>query len=236
MPDFTSRSEQIEIMDDLAVSGEIIAVTLKELETINLLLGGNYVTVNGIKKLLKRNPAVKNVSIADLGCGSGDILKLINEWLTKNKYEARLTGVDANPNIVAYAKANTSPSEGITYEAVNIFSEEFSQKKFDIVTGTLFFHHFSSAQLISFLHQLREQVSVGIVINDIHRHWFAYHSIRWLTHLFSRSPMVVHDAPVSVMRAFKKHELEYIVKKAGYTHYSIKWMWAFRWQVVIYIQ
>jgi len=236
MPDFSKRSEDIEIMDDLSSSGNIIDATLRELETINLLLGGNYVTINGIAKLLKTHPKPEKISLADVGCGSGDILKLIRKWLTKHNYDGILTGIDANPNIVSYARIHTSAKDNIQYEALNIFSDEFASRKFDIVTGTLFFHHFTDDQLIYFFQQLKQQVTIGIVINDIHRHWFAYHSIKWLTQLFSRSSMVVHDAPVSVMRAFKKNELENIVRKAGYTKYSIRWMWAFRWQVVIYMQ
>jgi hypothetical protein len=45
--------------------------------------------------------------------------------------------------------------------------------------------------------------------------------------------MVKNDAPVSVMRAFRKKEIENIVRQAGYANFTIRWMWAFRWQVVI---
>jgi 2-polyprenyl-3-methyl-5-hydroxy-6-metoxy-1,4-benzoquinol methylase len=235
MPDFSKRSQEIEIMDDLDAKGEIIDVTLRELEKINFLLGGNYVTLNGVDGLLKNQSNQKKISIADLGCGSGDILKLIGKYLAKKGYQAILTGIDANPNIVSYAASHTDAAAEIDYEAVNIFSSEFSKRQFDIVTGTLFFHHFTDEQLISFFRQLRTQVKIGIVINDIHRHWFAYYSIKWLTQLFSKSTMVKNDAPVSVMRAFSKKELINIVSKAGYSGFKIRWMWAFRWQVIISI-
>jgi 2-polyprenyl-3-methyl-5-hydroxy-6-metoxy-1,4-benzoquinol methylase len=233
MPDFSKRSEKIEIMDDLQASGEIIDVTLRELETINRLLGGNYVTLNGIEKLLRKNNRDQLLVVADLGCGSGDILKLIRKRLDKNGYTAMLVGIDANKNIADYAARHTDPAQNIVYEAVDIFSPAFAEKKFDIVTGTLFFHHFTTDQLIKFFRQLKSQVRIGIVINDIHRHWFAYHSINWLTRWFSKSYMVKHDAGVSVMRAFKKNELENIIRQAGFSRYSLRWMWAFRWQVII---
>jgi 2-polyprenyl-3-methyl-5-hydroxy-6-metoxy-1,4-benzoquinol methylase len=232
MPDFSNRSAQIEIMDDLDSSGKIIDVTLSELETINLLLGGNYVTINGISRLLS-GKQINQVSIADLGCGSGDILKLMRKYFNRKGIAATLTGIDANPNIVAYAKTHTDAKNNIQYEAINIFSPEFKKRKFDIITGTLFFHHFSNEELISFFKDLKEQLTIGFVINDIHRHWFAYHSIKLLTGVFSKSTMVKHDAPVSVMRAFRKKELQYILQEAGIKHYSLRWMWAFRWQVVI---
>ncbi|MBT1704221.1 methyltransferase domain-containing protein [Chryseosolibacter indicus] len=235
MPDFSQRSYEEEIMDDLGASGAIIDVTLKELETINLLLGGNYVTVNGVNTLIKNIDRTRKLSIVDLGCGSGDILRLIRKSLNKRQINADLIGVDANPNIIAYAKKHNAKESGIHFEALNIFSEEFKTRQFDIVTATLFFHHFTNDQLISFFAQLKNQVRIGIVINDIHRHWFAYYSIKWLTKLFSKSTMVINDAPLSVMRAFKKVELENILQNAGIKNYKIKWMWAFRWQIIISI-
>ena len=44
MTDFSFRSNQIEIMDDLEITGEVVPKTLQELELINKLLGGNHVT------------------------------------------------------------------------------------------------------------------------------------------------------------------------------------------------
>lgn len=78
-----------------------------------------------------------------------------------------------------------------------------------------------------------KQVNLGIVINDLHRHPFAYHSIKILTRLFSKSSMVKYDAPLSVQRAFTKKELVRLMENAGIEHYKIKWKWAFRWQIVI---
>jgi len=233
MPDYAKRSEEVEIMDDLHSSGAIIDQTLHELERINLLLGGNYVTLNGVSKLLKRYYTGEAVKIVDVGCGSGDILRLIRKFCNKNNYQAALTGIDANPNITAYARAHTKPSEEIAFLSLDIFSEAFQRMKFDILTATLFFHHFTDNQLVDFFQKMKNQLSIGLVINDIHRHWFAYHSIKWLTGLFSKSYMVRNDAPVSVMRAFKKKELMSILERAGIKNYTIRWMWAFRWQVII---
>lgn len=233
MPDFSKRSADEEIMDDLNCSGEVVNQTLRELETINALLGGNYVTLDGLQQLLEGNDGGRNISIADLGCGGGDILKLIRKWGDRKGLALTLTGIDANPNITAFAEKHTPASLNIRYRAIDIFSEQFSQMKFDVLVGTLFFHHFSSEQLIDFFKRAKQQVTTGIVINDIHRHWFAYYSIKWLTQLLSKSSMVKFDAPLSVLRAFRKRELKEIMECAGINNYSIRWMWAFRWQIII---
>ena len=233
MPDFKHRSQQIEIMDDLDCKGQVVDQTLHELETINRLLGGNYVTLNGIDKLLCNKNKSHIYTLADLGCGGGDVLKLIAKWAIDKRYSLNLYGIDANRNIIDFAKTNSKSFPQIKYEPLDIFSESFEAKTYDIVTGTLFFHHFNSNELASFFRQLKAQVKVGFVINDIHRNWFAYYSIKWLTKFFSKSDMVKYDAPLSVLRAFRKKELIEILEKAEIKNYSLRWMWAFRWQVVV---
>ena len=234
MVGLTKRATTVELMDDLEASGGDLDRALRELDGINYILGGNYVTLNGLALLLEGTPNASTLHIADLGCGSGDILKRIRRLVDRRRIDAALTGFDANHNVITHAKLHTPPTCRIHYEAVNILSEDFKSRKFDIITATLFFHHFTDSQLIAFFRQLKSQVSLGMVINDIHRHWFAFYAIKILTQLFSRSAMVKHDAPVSVARAFKKKELDEILRRAGLITYKIRWCWAFRWQVVVW--
>jgi 2-polyprenyl-3-methyl-5-hydroxy-6-metoxy-1,4-benzoquinol methylase len=234
MPDLSARATGPEIMDDLHVSGPDLDQALIELDGINYLLGGNYVTLNAVTHVLGKGSGPVKYRIADLGCGSGDILRRIRSLMNKRNIDASLTGFDANPNVIKFAVAKTPATCRIQFEAVNIFSEEFRSRRFDVVTATLFFHHFTNNELIGFFNGLKEQVSLAMIINDIHRHWFAYHAIKWLTRIFSRSEMVKHDAAVSVARAFTKAELKNILRQAGLRKYRIKWCWAFRWQVIVW--
>lgn len=230
---FQKRSEEKEFLDDLQCEGEDLKQNLRELKFINKWLGGNDVTFSGLEKALKDYVVKEPLQIADLGCGGGDILELIAQWGRKNTIPMLLTGIDANSYIIEYAKKNTAVYPEIRYERLNVFSEEFSSKKFDLVNCTLFCHHFDDESLVKLFSQLRNQTNIAVVINDLHRHWFAYHSIKWLTKFFSRSYMVRNDAKLSVLRGFRKKELEVIIRKSGYTDFSITWKWAFRWEVVL---
>jgi 2-polyprenyl-3-methyl-5-hydroxy-6-metoxy-1,4-benzoquinol methylase len=232
MPDFSTRSGKVEIMDDLECSGYVLEQTLRELEFINKWLGGNKITIDAIAHL-SRFSHTRDITIADLGCGGGEMLRIIDRWGRKNNLKVRLVGIDANPNIIAFAKRNLKDCPGIRFETVNIFSSEFRDLKYDIVIGTLFYHHFSNDQLAMFFKQLQKQVALGYIINDIHRHWLAYYSIKILTRLFSKSAMVKYDAPLSVLRSFKKKELEKILDVAGPADRKIQWKWAFRWQAIV---
>jgi hypothetical protein len=72
---------------------------------------------------------------------------------------------------------------------------------------------------------------MGFFVNDLHRNFLAYHSIKWLTKLFSNSYLVKNDAPLSVQRGFKRKEWETIMQRAGIPFCSVEWKWAFRWLI-----
>lgn len=219
-------------MDDLSSGGDEMDQTLRELETINKWLGGNHVTINGIEKLLQRKHLKEELVIADLGCGGGDMLILVAEWAKKCRISVKLKGYDANPNIIEYARKNGLDYEEITFETKDIFSDTFKEESFDIVLCTLFTHHFKDDDLAKIFNQFQKQASLGVVINDLHRHPIAYFAIRLLTQFFSKSPMVKYDGPLSVRRAFRKADWHNILQQAGISNFYLRWKWAFRWQLI----
>ena len=233
---FSTRSDKEEIMDDLDCSGEVVHQTLRELEFINQWLGGNKVTVSGLDRLVSENSINQKLSIADLGCGSGEMLKLVNKHLKGRSLDSQLIGIDANINIIKYAEKNCNDVHNISFQVKNILDTSFHKEEYDVIIATLFLHHFSDKQLIKIFRHLKNQVRVGIVINDLHRHPLAFYSIRLLTWLFSRSSMVKYDAPLSVLRGFRKKELMDILHAAGIRKYTLSWRWAFRWQIIIHAQ
>jgi 2-polyprenyl-3-methyl-5-hydroxy-6-metoxy-1,4-benzoquinol methylase len=231
---FSKRAEEEEIMDDLQCHGEVVNQTLRELDFINRWLGGNQVTLSALKKLWLSIPSKKEITIVDLGCGSGEMLRMIASLAAKEKRRVILIGIDANENIIEYARNHSLNFKNISFQSINVFSTEFQLLKFDIVLATLFFHHFSHAQLVQLFSSLRKQAITGIIVNDIHRHPLAYYSIKWLTAVFSKSKMVKFDAPLSVRRAFHKKDLKEILKEAKIQKYDLRWRWAFRWRLLIF--
>src|SRR5579872_3194687 len=145
---FSQRSTAMEIMDDLEFHDDVVFQTLRELDFINQWLGGNTVTLNALEKLWRSLPKGQSLSIADLGCGSGEMLQLITERANHQNRNVKLTGIDANPHIIEYAKSHSVNFENIHFEVQNVFSKVFKAQHFDIVIATLFLHHFSSDELI----------------------------------------------------------------------------------------
>jgi 2-polyprenyl-3-methyl-5-hydroxy-6-metoxy-1,4-benzoquinol methylase len=231
---FSHRATKPELMDDLSLSGEALRRNLEELEKINYWLGGYQVVTDALERLpLPASPSSQPLTLADLGCGGGDILRAIARWAKKKNIPLNLMGFDANAFMVSYATHKCQSFKNIAVFQENIFSPVFQSRQFDVIICSLFCHHFTSPELIDLFRQLHSQTRTALIINDLHRHPLAYYSIKWLTRLLPCSYLVRHDAPLSVLRAFKRSDLETCLQQAGLHHYSLRWAWAFRWQIII---
>lgn len=230
--DTTFRTEDTEIMDDFSIKGEVLNDALDKLATINRFLGGNKVTIQGLKILLKNHSKEKLITIVDLGCGGGDILKDIAKFGEREGYNLQLVGIDANENAVAYANQTNTEYKNIKFLALDVFSEEFKSLQYDVVITTLFLHHFKELQLLNLLGNLMKTATVGMVINDLHRHKLAYYLFKLIT-VPVKNKMIIEDGLTSVLRGFKKTELKDMADKLGY-RYQLRWKWAFRYQWILF--
>jgi 2-polyprenyl-3-methyl-5-hydroxy-6-metoxy-1,4-benzoquinol methylase len=225
------RSNKTELMDDFSSSGAVLRDTLDKIAIINKWLGGNHVTINGLKKLLNSHPKEKPLTIVDLGCGGGDLLRDVAEFGIRNGYSFKVIGVDANEDAVNYARELSMDYPEISFVHCNIHSHEFQSIEYDVVLTSLFLHHFNTEELEELLSNVLSKVSVGILVNDLHRHPFAYYLFRLLCLVISNR-MVREDGLTSILKGFKRHELERISVRLG-VKYEIKWKWAFRYQWII---
>ena len=225
------RTGKSELMDDFSISGAILHDTLDKLASINQWLGGNRVTIQGLKMLLKNHPKDKSLTIIDLGCGGGDVLRAIAKFGIREGYSFSLIGVDANEETVKYASELSQMHPDIQYIHCDIFSDEFKALEYDIVVSTLFLHHFNEEQLIKLLSMILSKASLGIVVNDLHRHPLAYYLFKTLCSVISNK-MVIEDGLTSVLRGFKRDDLKSITTKIGAKSH-INWKWAFRYQWII---
>jgi SAM-dependent methyltransferase len=227
------RASGPELMDDLTLASDALRQNLDELETINTWLGGYAPVLNALARLRPRFLSGRPVRVADLGSGGGDTLRHIARWAHKNAVPVELMGIDANPFMLEYAGAKSQPYPEISYQQFDIFSPQFQAQSYDVITCSLFCHHFTDDELVPLLRQWQQQAQVAVVINDLHRHWLAYYSIKWLTRLLGGSYLVQHDAPLSVARGFRRQDWVRLLARAGVERYKVRWRWAFRWQVII---
>jgi 2-polyprenyl-3-methyl-5-hydroxy-6-metoxy-1,4-benzoquinol methylase len=221
MPSTAHRSTLLELLDKPDIPAQDIWVNMRELNTINTLLGGHRITLSGFAQLLGDR---KEISICEIGCGGGDNLYQIYKYCQKYGIKAKITGIDANEHCIRYA-AQQYAKIPATWLCTRY--EDATVEPFDIVFNSLFCHHFTTNQLVHVQNWMQRNSRIGYFINDLERNKFAYYSIKFITGLVSKSYLVKNDAPISVLRGFTKNELQNIFPNA-----QINWRWAFRFLVV----
>jgi 2-polyprenyl-3-methyl-5-hydroxy-6-metoxy-1,4-benzoquinol methylase len=228
------RSNAPETMDDFEMEGEILRDALDKIASINQLLGGNKVTLDGVKLLISGKPKDEIIRITDIGCGNGDMLRALADYAQKNKLNFLLKGIDANNFTIEHAKNLSANYPNISYQCLDIFKEE--NDECDIMLCTLTLHHFKDEEILSFLQNYMHLAKVGIVINDLNRNAMAYYLFKALCFAFRLNDMSREDGLVSILRGFKKADLIGYTKALKPKFFSIKWKWAFRYQWIMKTQ
>lgn len=229
---FKQRSDKKELLDAEAIPATDLYRNLQELETINKLLGGHTVTLQALEQLqLKKG---KVYTLLDIGCGGGDTLRAIAVWAASKGLSIELTGVDLKADCIAYAMQHNN-GYSIRMIQSDYRALASSNQHYDIIVNALFCHHLSEAELMELFQWCSQHASLAFITNDLHRHPLAYYSIKWLTALFSKSYLVKHDAPLSVLRGFRKADWQQVLQAVKPDQYtvSLQWKWAFRWLLMI---
>lgn len=235
MTNLSKRSTLPELMDDPEADPAITRRSLEELIFINTYLGGYTVILNALQSLKPKLKALDRdyFRVVDLGCGSGDALRKIADWAKRQNMLFEGIGVDRNPVMVECAGSLSKDYPNLSYRTQDVWHDAMFELKPDIVLNSLFCHHFDDAELVLLVERMYRLAGTAVIINDLQRHPLAYYSIKYLTQALSKSSQVRYDAPLSVARSLTRPEWKSVLKRARVDHYSLHWMWAFRWQLIL---
>ena len=228
------RTNQVETMDDFQMEGAVLKDALDKIAKINQLLGGNRLTLQGVQTLFKDIDKRRIITIVDVGCGNGDMLRYIAEFFDSKGYKLKLIGIDANAFTIKHAKKLSKHYPNISYQCEDIFNKQFSELKYDILLCTLTLHHFKEEEIINLISTFYSNSKIGIVINDLQRSRIAYRLFQTICFLFRLNKMSREDGLISILRGFKEEELVTFSNQLKLKKYTLQWKWAFRYQWIIY--
>ncbi|HVI44018.1 MAG TPA: methyltransferase domain-containing protein [Chitinophaga sp.] len=221
-----------EIMDDFEMEGSLLENALRKIVRINRLLGGNRITIRGVSALMRQAPD-REVVITDIGCGNGDMLRVLADYGRRKGWKLRLVGIDANRFTVQLATALSAGYPEISYHCMDVTSEAFDDMHTDIALFTLTLHHFTDDMIIRLMQRTQRLVRIGVVVNDLQRNMLAYRLFQLICFLFRVNRMTKADGLASILRGFKRKELLLLAQQLNIQHYSLRWQWAFRYQWII---
>lgn len=203
-----ARAIAEELMDADDLDAGTYAAVVHDLAKVNTLTLARRPTINFLQSIKTRR-----LKILDVGFGDGDMLRTIARWATKNAVDATLVGIDLNPRSALAANDATPSGVNIDYRTGDY--ADLAGEHWDVVISSLVAHHMTHGQLIAFIRFMEAESKAGWLINDLHRHGFAYLGFPLLATIMRWHPIVRHDGQLSIARSYRPQEWPAILEEAG---------------------
>ena len=213
--DLSRRSTEPETLDEGVSEAEAIE-SLGDLRWVNRWLGGRRSLVHAVLPLLRGQAAPR---LLDVGCGSADLPDLL---VRSSASPLLAVGVDVKELHLRQAPAR------VQRVVADVRRLPFAPGSFDVVTASLFLHHFDGAEVAAVLRDLYALARLGLVVNDLRRARVPYLFGRALFPLLFRSRVSVNDGLISIRRAFTAAELRQSFQDAGIPHVRLRRRFPYR--------
>lgn len=209
MRSLAKRVEAEELLERTDLSQKELERSLSDLETANRWLGG----IKAIEPFLM--PLVHECSsFLDLGCGGGDMLRMLSREGKRIGKDLRLAGIDNSPAIVAIAKKRCVNHPDIQILQADATSLPFETNSFDVVLSSTMLHHLDPAEAVVLLQEATRVARRRVVIADLVRSHIARIGVKLVGSIvFGR--LSRYDGAISFMRAYRPAEVEEIARQAG---------------------
>ena len=186
---------------------------LEDLAWCNRTLFGYRPTLKWLESLSLSAPS-EPLRILDVGCGYGDTLRHIEQWTQKKGIAAEFTGLDLNRDTTSIAAEASTAISHIRWINGNVFDYAPPQAP-HLIVSSLFTHHLEDPELIRFIQWMEHHALTGWFINDLSRNITPYRLFAWFSRIARLHPIVQHDGPASIARAFVPQDWERYSAAAG---------------------
>lgn len=222
--DLTHRRDEAEWLDGTDINPTELEHVLRDLAKFNQAFLGHYPILRWLRRAIDAAPKGVPLTVVDVGCGYGDLLRAIRRSSRRYKPDLNLVGVDLNRETIRIAQDATDPADRIDFQAKNIF-ELGPNVPVDFIVSSLVTHHLSDHEISEFVRLMETVARRGWLIYDLQRHQFLYHFIGLTGRLAGLHPMVVHDGQISVARSLRRHEWKERIAAAGLTTADVTIRW-----------
>ena len=172
--------------------------------------------------------AARPVRVLDVASGGGDVVLDLARSARRTALPVRVDGCDLNPDAVAQANARVQgQSLDCTFFVHDVLAGPLPSG-YDIITNTLFMHHFEDDAAVRVLEAIRAAGAGLIVISDLARGAGGFLLAHLACQCLTRSYIVHYDGPRSVAAAFTFNEFSAIADRAGFRGHRIRPTWPCR--------
>jgi 2-polyprenyl-3-methyl-5-hydroxy-6-metoxy-1,4-benzoquinol methylase len=197
---------------------------LRDLARFNGAMLGHRPVLAWLRRAVRLVPRSQPLTLLDVGCGYGDLLRAIRRWADRHGVPLRLVGIDLSAETIRIARAATAEDARIEYHAADVFSFNGGAPA-DFVVSSLLAHHLTDAQIVTFLQWMEATARRGWFIYDLQRHAVPFAFISLMGRLTRLHPMVIHDGRISVARSLTRREWLARMAEAGIDRRAVQLCW-----------
>ena len=211
MPDFSRRNHVAEWLDTAAPDRRERQAYFESLAWFNSMMLGHTPILSWVKAATRGAGAP--LTLMDVGCGTGDLLRRVRRWSQARGVALRLIGVDIERDTIALAQ-DAAGNDGIEYLTADVFNLR-PAIRVDLIVNSLVAHHLTDERILAFLRWMEATAQRGWLICDLERHRLPYAAIGIAGRLARIHPMVIADGRMSVTRALTRAEWRPLIAAAG---------------------
>ena len=180
--------------------------SLADIEWIHRALGGRAIVRRHLVPLLLSVPTPRPV-LLDLGAGSGHVGRELTGELSRRGRE--LVTIDLDRQLL-HARLSAR-GRSVAADALRL---PLADRSVDVVSSTLFLHHFDAASVAALLGESARVSRFAVVALDLTRHRVPLAINALLSRLAYRSPITRLDGRASVLQAWTIPELRALAARA----------------------
>jgi SAM-dependent methyltransferase len=211
--DLSCRATTPELLDE-GVPEEEARRSLGDLRLVNRWLGGRRSLGSAVRPYL-----LEGGRLLDVGCGSADLPAFLLRYLPGPLIAV---GLDIKPLHLQQAPPD------VHRVVADVRTLPFLPRSFDVVTASLFLHHFDAPEVPRVLRALFNLSRRALVVNDLRRAHVPLLFGRAVFPWVFRSPVSVTDGLLSIRRGFRPEELRKSFAEAGIETVTIRRRFPYR--------
>lgn len=225
------RPELMDLHEHGEHSQDELREALRHLSRLNRIFGAAGPVCFGVNRLWQAAGKPKQLTVLDVGCGSGEINRAVLNWAEQNQVAIRVILADVTEEAQMEAQRLYAGEQRVVFERRSLF--DFPAGYADFVTASQFAHHFADDELPEAVRRMLDISRNGIVLSDIHRHWISWTAVWIVTRLISRNRYIRHDGPLSVAKGFTRKDWAQLTSALGQPQLEVFWRPLFRWVLIM---
>jgi len=211
----------LEVLDRPTPSADR-AASLRDIERLNGLPGGDWLTLRHVRRAIGRLPRDRTIRILDVGAGGGGFARRLVRWARRHGRRVHVLALDSERDTIRIAVRATAEFPEIAVVRADACALPVRARGVDLAVCALTLHHLAATTAPAALAEMATAAKLGFIVNDLWRSRLSV-ALVWLVTRLSRCHWISrHDGPLSVRRSYSPAEIRALAAAAGLGQVAVR--------------